>query len=87
MPVVVLRAADLGVTGYESCAELEANAALRETLEKIRLAAGPLMNLGDVATTTVPKLTLVPPRTQAARSPPAPSSPTAATTPSACSAP
>jgi 4-oxalomesaconate tautomerase len=59
MPVVVLRAADLDVTGHESCAELEANAVLRETLEKVRLAAGPLMNLGDVATTTVPKLSLV----------------------------
>jgi 4-oxalomesaconate tautomerase len=63
MPVVILRAADVGVTGYETCAELEANAALRETLERLRLAAGPLMNLGDVEATTVPKLTLVaPPR-------------------------
>jgi 4-oxalomesaconate tautomerase len=59
MPVVVLRAGDLGVTGHETCAELEADASLRETLERVRLAAGPLMNLGDVAATTVPKLTLV----------------------------
>lgn len=59
MPVVVLRARDLGVTAHESCAELEANASLRETLERVRLAAGPLMNLGDVAAATVPKLTLV----------------------------
>jgi 4-oxalomesaconate tautomerase len=63
MPVVVLRASDLGVSGHEPCAELEANEELRATLERVRLAAGPLMNLGDVATTTVPKLTLVaPPR-------------------------
>jgi 4-oxalomesaconate tautomerase len=63
MPVVVMRAADLGITGYEPCEELEANSELRETLEGIRLAAGALMNLGDVTTTTVPKLTLVsPPR-------------------------
>jgi 4-oxalomesaconate tautomerase len=63
MPVVVLRARDLGVSGYETCAELEANARLRKTLETIRLAAGPLMNLGDVTDKTVPKLTLVaPPR-------------------------
>jgi 4-oxalomesaconate tautomerase len=63
MPVVVMRAADLGVTGEESCAELEADGALRETLERVRLAAGPRMNLGDVAAATVPKLTLVaPPR-------------------------
>ena len=59
MPVVVVRAGDLGVTGHESCAELEADDALRQTLERVRLAAGPLMNLGDVAATTVPKLTLV----------------------------
>jgi 4-oxalomesaconate tautomerase len=59
MPVVVARARDLGVTGYESCAELEADEALRATLERVRLAAGPIMNLGDVAATTVPKMTLV----------------------------
>lgn len=63
MPVVVLRAADLGVSGLESCEELEANEELRETLERIRHKAGPMMNLGDVSGTTVPKLTLVsPPR-------------------------
>jgi 4-oxalomesaconate tautomerase len=63
MPVIVLRAADLGVSGYETCAELEGDAALRDSLERIRLAAGPLMNLGDVAALTIPKLTLVaPPR-------------------------
>lgn len=61
MPVVVMRATDLGVSGHESCAELEANTSLREKLERVRLAAGPLMNLGDVRATTVPKLTLVAP--------------------------
>jgi 4-oxalomesaconate tautomerase len=63
MPVVVMRAGDVGVTGYEEPATLEANAELRETLERIRLAAGPMMRLGDVSALTVPKLTLVaPPR-------------------------
>lgn len=63
MPVVVLRASDVGVTGYERPAELEADDELRRTLERIRRAAGPLMNLGDVTALTVPKLTLVaPPR-------------------------
>ena len=63
MPVVVLRAADVGVSGYESCEDLEANDDLGRRLEAIRLACGPLMNLGDVTSTTVPKLTLVsPPR-------------------------
>jgi 4-oxalomesaconate tautomerase len=63
MPVVVFRALDVGVTGYESCEELEANVDLKRTLEGIRITAGPLMNLGDVTGSTVPKLTLVsPPR-------------------------
>jgi 4-oxalomesaconate tautomerase len=61
MPVVVMRAADLGVTGTESPAELEANAELRSRLESIRLEAGPMMNLGDVSAASVPKLTLVSP--------------------------
>ncbi len=61
MPVVVMRAADLGITGQETPAELEANDELRRRLEEIRLAAGPLMNLGDVTSLTVPKLTMVSP--------------------------
>jgi 4-oxalomesaconate tautomerase len=61
MPVVVLRAADLDVTGYEDPAELEANQQLRSRLEDIRLQAGKLMNLGDVTSLTIPKLTLVAP--------------------------
>ena len=63
MPVVVMRADAVGITGYEDCARLEANMELRERLDEIRLEAGPLMNLGDVSATTVPKLTMVaPPR-------------------------
>ncbi|MEO6651969.1 MAG: 4-oxalomesaconate tautomerase [Ilumatobacteraceae bacterium] len=59
MPVVVLRAADLGVTGAETPAQLESNDELRARLESIRLQAGAMMNLGDVTDTTVPKLTMV----------------------------
>lgn len=63
MPVVVMRATDLGVTGYETCAELESNQTLRQRLENVRLAAGAKMGLGDVSETTIPKLTMVaPPR-------------------------
>ncbi len=63
MPVVVLRASDFGVSGDETCEELEGNADLLKKLEEIRLVAGPLMNLGEVSRATVPKLTLVsPPR-------------------------
>jgi 4-oxalomesaconate tautomerase len=59
MPVVVVRAADLGVTGKESCEALEANGSFREQLEALRLKCGPLMGLGDVTKLTVPKMTLV----------------------------
>lgn len=59
MPVVVLRAADLGISGYEPPDELDANKSLKARIESIRRAAGPLMGLGDVAGKVVPKMTLV----------------------------
>ena len=63
MPVVVMRAADLGKRGDESPEALEADARLKERIERIRLALGARMNLGDVAKKTVPKMCLVsPPR-------------------------
>jgi 4-oxalomesaconate tautomerase len=63
MPCVVTRAADLGISGEEAPAALEANRDLRARLEAIRLQAGPMMNLGDVAEKSVPKMTMVsPPR-------------------------
>jgi 4-oxalomesaconate tautomerase len=61
MPVVLMRAADLGKRGDESPEELEADAALKSSVESIRLAAGPRMNLGDVLKKTVPKMCLVSP--------------------------
>lgn len=61
MPVVVIRAADVGVGGDESPIELESDVGLRSTLESIRLQAGPMMHLGDVAEATIPKITLVSP--------------------------
>ncbi|MEE8376406.1 MAG: 4-oxalomesaconate tautomerase [Acidimicrobiia bacterium] len=63
MPAVVMRADAVGITGYETCDELESNDDLTVLLEKIRLEAGEMMNLGDVSETTVPKMTMVaPPR-------------------------
>lgn len=59
MPVVVLRAADLGKTGYETPAELEADEALLQRLERIRLVAGARMNLGETGARTVPKMCLI----------------------------
>jgi len=58
MPVVLLRASDLGKTGYEAPAELESDTRLRARVEAIRLEAGRRMNLGDVARKTVPKVCL-----------------------------
>jgi 4-oxalomesaconate tautomerase len=69
MPVVLVRARDLGVTGDEAPATLEADAILRARVEAIRLEAGRRMGLGDVAATTIPKVTLVsPPRADGALS-------------------
>lgn len=59
MPCVIMRASDMGLTGEETRAELDANTALKTRLEAIRLKAGPMMNLGDVATKTVPKMCMV----------------------------
>ena len=64
MPVVLIAAQDLGKTGYESPAELEADSQLKSRVESIRLQAGLLMNLGDVTTKTVPKMSLVAPAQQ-----------------------
>jgi len=61
MPVVILAAADFGLSGDESPQALEADAALKQRVEKIRLELGPRMNLGDVAKKTVPKMSLVSP--------------------------
>lgn len=63
MPVVLLRAADLGKSGAETPEALEGDAVLRSRVEKLRLALGPRMNLGDVAKKTVPKMTLISPPT------------------------
>ncbi len=61
MPVVLLRAQELGCSGYESPAQLDADVALRARLESIRLQAGLVMNLGDVRQRNVPKMCLVAP--------------------------
>jgi 4-oxalomesaconate tautomerase len=61
MPSVVLRAVDLGVSGYESPAELEANGQLTAHIARIREDAVRLMGLGDAP--SLPKISLLaPPR-------------------------
>lgn len=63
MPVVIMNTRDMGVKGTETPSELESNTLLKSRVEAIRLAAGRLMNLGDVSQKTVPKMTLVSPAT------------------------
>ncbi|MFD3482247.1 4-oxalomesaconate tautomerase [Streptomyces sp. NPDC058665] len=63
MPTVLIAAASLGVTGYETPRDLEEDSDLAERLREIRLKAGRAMGLGDVEAVTVPKLSLLaPPR-------------------------
>ncbi|MBB4129879.1 4-oxalomesaconate tautomerase [Xanthomonas sp. 3075] len=59
MPCVVMRASDVGISGYEDRATLDADKVLKARLESIRLQAGALMRLGDVGAATVPKMMLV----------------------------
>ncbi len=59
MPMMIARAADFGVTGSESQAELDANKALFERMEAVRLEAGRRMGLGDVAKSVMPKIGLL----------------------------
>ncbi|MGO4280857.1 4-oxalomesaconate tautomerase [Cupriavidus sp. RAF20_2] len=67
MPMVLLRAADLQRTAYESVAELNADSALKAVIEALRLVAGERMGLGDVSAKSYPKMCLIaPPRDAAA---------------------
>lgn len=59
MPLVIFRAAELGRTGYESVAELNADDELRARVERLRIACGHAMGLGDVSAKNYPKMTLV----------------------------
>ena len=59
MPMVLLRAADLGRSGHESPAELDADPDLLARLEAIRREAGAMMGLGDVAQSVIPKPVLL----------------------------
>ncbi len=59
MPVVVMNAEDLGITGYESAADLNQHEVLKAKVESIRLQAGRAMGLGDVTDKVVPKMSLV----------------------------
>jgi 2-methylaconitate cis-trans-isomerase PrpF len=64
MPVAIMRATDLGITGGETREELDADADLFARMEAIRLQAGELMGLGDVSKSVAPKLALLSPAAQ-----------------------
>ena len=59
VPMVIVSAAALGKTGYESKAELDPDAQLIARLEKIRIEAGKRMGLGDCSKLVIPKPVLV----------------------------
>lgn len=61
MPCVVMKAEDVGVTGYEDRDWLDNASELKARIEAIRLVVGPMMNLGDVTAKSVPKMMLVAP--------------------------
>lgn len=61
MPCMIMRAADIGKTGYETPAELDADAAFYERAEKMRLEAGRRMGFGDVTGNVVPKIIILAP--------------------------
>ena len=59
MPMVIARAQDFGLTGYESIDELNANREFFAQMEKIRIQAGALMGMGDVTKSVTPKFGLL----------------------------
>jgi len=61
MPLVIFRASEMGRTGYESVAEMNADAELKTRIEALRLKVSHLMGLGDVTTKNYPKMTLIAP--------------------------
>jgi 4-oxalomesaconate tautomerase len=61
MPLVIFRAADVGRTGTEPVAALNADTDLRQRIERLRLACGHAMGIGDVTAKNYPKMTLVSP--------------------------
>lgn len=58
-PIIMLDAADLGLSGAEPPDELDANSAFLEQLESIRRKAGQNMGLGDVSNGVLPKPVLL----------------------------
>lgn len=59
MPMMIVRAEDFGITGYESRDEVDARQDLFAAIEPIRIKAGEMMGFSDVADSVVPKVGLL----------------------------
>jgi 2-methylaconitate cis-trans-isomerase PrpF/tripartite-type tricarboxylate transporter receptor subunit TctC len=55
MPLVIIRAGDLGLSGREAPGALDADLPLMARIEALRRAAGEAMGLGDVSGSVIPK--------------------------------
>lgn len=63
MPLVLFRAEAVGRTGYEGVDQMNADTELKARIERLRIACGHAMGLGDVTSKNYPKMTLIaPPR-------------------------
>lgn len=63
MPMIMMRAADFGLTGIEGRSEIDGNKPLLARIEAIRQEAGRRMGFGDVTDKVIPKVGLLsPPR-------------------------
>ena len=59
MPMVIARAADFGLTGYETATEIDAKREFYVRMEPIRVQAGQRMGMGDVSGSVTPKFGLL----------------------------
>lgn len=61
MPMVIARASDFGLTGYEMVQELDDNRNFFARMEAVRRQAGAAMGMGDVSQSVTPKFGLLAP--------------------------
>jgi len=61
MPLVIAKAADFGLSGYEKAEELDNNRDFFAKMEAIRIEAGAAMGMGDVTKSVTPKFGLLAP--------------------------
>ncbi|HJV01379.1 MAG TPA: 4-oxalomesaconate tautomerase [Burkholderiaceae bacterium] len=59
MPLVLFKAQAVGRTGYETVDAMNADVELKARIERLRIACGHAMGLGDVISKNYPKMTLI----------------------------